>query len=51
MLPQQASGYHECANAGMAASITVATTASRIVDTLIRRSLLLHELRKLIEVL
>ena len=51
MLPQQASGYHECASAGMAASIAVTTTAIRIAETLICRSLPLHEVRKLIKVL
>src|ERR1700730_16090845 len=77
ILPQQASGYHECASAGIAASIAAtksnairidrarsasrgpgadvfkpASYASMLVDGfLIRRSLLLHEFRELIEVL
>src|ERR1700730_3604391 len=51
MLPQQASGYHECTSAGMAASIATTITAVRIAETLICRSLSLHQLRKLIIVL
>jgi len=49
ILPQQASGYHECVSAGMAASIAVTTTAIRVVEILLCRSLLLLE-RKLVEV-
>ena len=50
ILPQQVSGYHEWASAGMAASIAAMIIVIRI-ETLICKSLFLHQIRKLIKVL
>jgi hypothetical protein len=49
-LPQQTSGYHECASAGMAGEHRRYNNCYRHRGTLIRGSLLLLE-RKLIEIL
>jgi hypothetical protein len=49
-LPQQASGYHECASAGIAASIAATiSNAIRIAETLICRSLSLRFVKPILD--